>query len=168
MAQQVQPSLGACPICDQRLLVTEYACRSCGTAIRGRFDRCDLCALPGDLLHFVRLFLRVEGNLREVERRLGLSYPTVKARLAAVNAALDAAGAEPAGPEPVGGDPAGPDPVGSGQASASAEPHRDAERLGLLRRLRGGELSFDQVMRRLDAEGAEPEGKGAGGGNEDG
>lgn len=164
MAQHVQPSLGACPICDQRLLVTEYACRSCGTAIRGRFDRCDLCALPGDLLHFVRLFLRVEGNLREVERRLGLSYPTVKARLAAVNAALDAAGAEPAGAEPVDADPAGPDPAG-GEAAGT---HRDAERLGLLRRLRGGEMSFDQVMRRLDAEGAEPEEKAAGGGNEDG
>ncbi len=164
MAQHVQPSLGACPICDQRLLVTEYACRSCGTAIRGRFDRCDLCALPADLLHFVRLFLRVEGNLREVERRLGLSYPTVKARLAAVNAALDAAGAEPAGAEPVDADPAGPDPAG-GEAAGT---HRDAERLGLLRRLRGGELSFDQVMRRLDAEGAEPEEKDAGGGNEDG
>lgn len=158
MTPEVQPSLGACPICDQRLLVTEYACRSCGAAIRGRFDRCDLCALPADLLHFVRLFLRVEGNLREVERRLGLSYPTVKARLAAVNAALAAAGPEPVGAEPEGGDPAG----------ASAGPDRDAERLRLLRRLRGGELSFDQVMRRLDAEGAEPEGKGAGGGNEDG
>lgn len=153
MTPEVHPSLGACPICDQRLLVTEYACRSCGAAIRGRFDRCDLCALPADLLHFVRLFLQVEGNLREVERRLGLSYPTVKARLAAVNAALDAAG-----PDPVGADPAG----------ESAGPDRDAVRLRLLRRLRGGELSFDQVMRRLDAEGAEPEGKGAGGGNEDG
>lgn len=153
MTLEVHPSLGACPICDQRLLVTEYACRSCGAAIRGRFDRCDLCALPADLLHFVRLFLQVEGNLREVERRLGLSYPTVKARLAAVNAALDAAG-----PDPVGADPAG----------ESAGPDRDAERLRLLRRLRGGELSFDQVMRRLDAEDVEPEGKGAGGGNEDG
>ncbi len=149
MAPEVQPSLGACPICDQRLLVTEYACRSCGAAIRGRFDRCDLCALPSDLLHFVRLFLRVEGNLREVERRLGLSYPTVKARLAAVNAALDAADAGP--------------------AAASAEgPNRDAERLRLLRRLRGGELSLDEVMRRLHAEGMHTEGKGAGGGNGDG
>ena len=148
MAPDVQPSLGACPICDQRLLVTEYACRSCGAAIRGRFDRCDLCALPSDLLHFVRLFLHVEGNLREVERRLGLSYPTVKARLAAVNAALDAAAAAPAA------------------AAFAHAPNRDEERLLLLRRLRDGELSLDEVMRRLHAEGIE--GKGAGGGTGDG
>lgn len=149
MAPDVQPSLGACPICDQRLLVTEYACRSCGAAIRGRFDRCDLCELPSDLLHFVRLFLHVEGNLREVERRLGLSYPTVKARLAAVNAALDAAAAAPA-------------------AAFAHAPNRNAERLLLLRRLRDGELSLDEVMRRLHAEGMRNEGKGAGGGNGDG
>ncbi len=150
MAPDVQPSLGACPICDQRLLVTEYACRSCGAAIRGRFDRCDLCALPSDLLHFVRLFLHVEGNLREVERRLGLSYPTVKARLAAVNAALEAAAAAP-----------------SAAAFAHA-PNRNEERLLLLRRLRDGELSLDEVMRRLHAEGMHTEGKGAGGGTGDG
>ena len=165
MTPEVQPSLGACPICDQRLLVTEYVCRSCGAAIRGRFDRCDLCALPSDLLHFVRLFLRVEGNLREVDRPLGLSYPTVKARLAAVNAALDAAAAGPAAADPAAASP--------GPHRDSEGPDRDAERLRLLRRLRGGELSFDEVMRRLHAEGADTEGKragakGAGGGNGDG
>ena len=142
MASEVQPSLGACPICDQRLLVSEYACGSCGVSIRGRFDRCDLCALPSDLLHFVRLFLHVEGNLREIERRLGLSYPTVKARLAAVNAALDAPGAGPA-------------------AGSTARSNRDEERLRLLRRLRDGELSLDEVIRRLRAEGTD-----AGGGDD--
>ena len=127
----VQPSLGACPICDQRLQVAEYACGSCGVTIRGRFERCDLCALPADLLHFVRLFLHVEGNLREVERRLGMSYPTVKARLKAVNAALDAPGARP-------------------EAEAAAGDDRD--RLRMLRRLRDGELSLDDVLRRLHAD----------------
>ena len=131
MATDVQPSLGACPICDQRLQVAEYACGSCGVTIRGRFERCDLCALPADLLHFVRLFLHVEGNLREVERRLGMSYPTVKARLKAVNAALDASGAPP-------------------EAGAAAGDDRD--RLRMLRRLRDGELSLDEVLRRLQAD----------------
>ncbi len=140
MASDVQPPLGPCPICDQRLQVAEYTCASCGVTIRGRFARCDLCALPADLLHFVRLFLHVEGNLREVERRLGMSYPTVKARLKAVNAALDASGARP----------------GAGAAEGG-----DQGRLRLLRRLRDGELSLDEVIRRLHAEEAS-----AGGGND--
>lgn len=145
MASDVQPPLGPCPICDQRLQVAEYACGSCGVTIRGRFERCDLCALPDDLLHFVRLFLHVEGNLREVERRLGMSYPTVKARLKAVNAALDAPGERP----------------GAGAADASAAEGGDQGRLRLLRRLRDGELSLGEVIRRLHAEDA-----GAGGGND--
>ena len=145
MASDVQPPLGPCPICDQRLQVAEYACGSCGVTIRGRFERCDLCALPDDLLHFVRLFLHVEGNLREVERRLGMSYPTVKARLKAVNAALDAPGERP----------------GAGAADASAVDGGDQGRLRLLRRLRDGELPLDEVIRRLHAEDA-----GAGGGND--
>ena len=145
MASDVQPPLGPCPICDQRLQVAEYACRSCGVTIRGRFERCDLCALPDDLLHFVRLFLHVEGNLREVERRLGMSYPTVKARLKAVNAALDASGERP----------------GAGAADAGAAEGGDQGRLRLLRRLRDGELSLDEVIRRLHAEDA-----GAGGEND--
>ena len=139
MASDIQPSLGACPICDQRLLVTEYACNSCGVTVRGRFDRCDLCALPADLLHFVRLFVHVEGNLREVERRLGLSYPTIKARLAAVNAALGHAAAEPA-------------------AEFAAGASRDEERLRLLQRLRDGELPLDEVIQRLQTEGLHAEG----------
>ena len=144
MASDVQPPLGPCPICDQRLQVAEYACGSCGVTIRGRFERCDLCALPDDLLHFVRLFLHVEGNLREVERRLGMSYPTVKARLRAVNAALDGPGERPG------------EPQGAGAAEGG-----DQGRLRLLRRLRDGELSLGEVIRRLHAEDA-----GAGGGND--
>jgi len=36
----------------------------------------------------VEVFLRSRGNLREVERELGISYPTVRGRLEAVLAAL--------------------------------------------------------------------------------
>ena len=86
MDSAIHSSQGQCPLCSERLLVSEYEyeCGSCGGTIRGHFERCDLCALPPDLLHFVRLFLHVGGNLRKVERRLGLSDPTVEARLAAV------------------------------------------------------------------------------------
>ena len=80
--------LGACPLCADELLVREYRCRGCGVILRGAFRRCEVCALPAELLHFVNVFLEAEGNFRGVERRLGISYPTVKARLASVNARL--------------------------------------------------------------------------------
>ena len=72
-----------CPVCDLPLSISELRCRGCGTTLRGEFtlSRCSFCNLPPDQLKFLELFLRCRGNLRELERTLGLSYPTVRARL---------------------------------------------------------------------------------------
>ena len=83
-----QNALGACPVCGAPMRVAEYSCTGCGITVRGEFDQCELCGLPADLLHFVRVFLRCEGSLKQVERELGISYPTVKSRLARVNQIL--------------------------------------------------------------------------------
>ena len=85
MAQQ---ALGACPVCSAPMRIAEYTCTGCGITVRGQFEQGDLSSLPADLLHFVRVFLRCEGNLKQVERELGISYPTVKSRLARVNQIL--------------------------------------------------------------------------------
>jgi len=61
--------------------VRELGCPECGITVRGRFDRCEFCALPEEQLRFLRLFVSRRGNLREVEREMGVSYPTVRARL---------------------------------------------------------------------------------------
>ena len=44
--------------------------------------------LPDDLQQFVMTFLRCRGSIREAERELGISYPTVCKRLDLVNALL--------------------------------------------------------------------------------
>ena len=82
--------LTQCPVCDSRLAITEMQCEECGTTLRGDFvaASCTFCSLPEDQLKFLELFLRCRGNLRDVERSLGLSYPTVRARLDEVLTAL--------------------------------------------------------------------------------
>jgi hypothetical protein len=70
-----------CPSCGGRLEVQELACPECEIAVKGRFRRCEFCALPEGQLAFLRLFVSRRGNLREVERELGVSYPTARARL---------------------------------------------------------------------------------------
>ena len=70
-----------CPSCGGTLQVRELWCQRCDVSVRGTFDRCEFCALPRDQLDFLRLFVSRRGNLREVERELGVSYPTVRARL---------------------------------------------------------------------------------------
>ena len=148
----VRDELAACPVCADELLVQEYRCRGCGVVLRGTFRRCELCALPEDLLHFVGVFLEVEGNFRSVERRLGISYPTVKARLASVNARL----AEARLRAEAGFGPAEPDDMDDRGASGAAErgqPGRGArarsDRLALLRDLRAGRISVDEALRGL-------------------
>jgi hypothetical protein len=56
-------------------------CPECGTGITGDFPLDELFKLNADQLNFVKLFLRKRGNLSEVQKELGLSYPTVRNRL---------------------------------------------------------------------------------------
>jgi hypothetical protein len=77
-----------CPSCGGALEVRELACPRCDIAVRGHFPRCGFCDLPEEQLNFLRLFVSRRGNLREVEREMGLSYPTVRARLDDVLRAL--------------------------------------------------------------------------------
>lgn len=69
-----------CPSCGKKLEVRELGCPSCGVQVRGIFERCEFCSLSDEHLAFLRLFVSRRGNLRDVERELGLSYPTVRSR----------------------------------------------------------------------------------------
>ncbi len=70
------------------MTVSELTCDSCGTAVRGRFPVPDLCRLPEDLYQFLVVFIKNRGVIRDVEKELGISYPTVRSRLNDVLAAL--------------------------------------------------------------------------------
>jgi len=79
---------GRCPVCGEPLRAVRLYCPACATALEGRFRLCRFCLLSQEQRDFVEIFLRARGNLREVERELGISYPTVRARLEAVLTAL--------------------------------------------------------------------------------
>lgn len=82
-----------CPVCHKPLHVTKLHCPACGTSIEGDFQAERLLSLTPEQRNFVFSFLRNRGNIREMEKELGISYPTVRARLDQVIAAL---GIEPA------------------------------------------------------------------------
>lgn len=79
---------GTCPVCGERLRVVRLSCPRCGTEIAGDFEGCRFCGLEEKHLRFVETFLRCRGSIKEVERTLGLSYPTVKNMLDAALSAL--------------------------------------------------------------------------------
>ncbi len=70
-----------CPVCGEPLAVTRLHCRKCDTAIEGRFEVGRLGRLTPEQVGFVETFVRCEGKLNRMEREVGLSYPTLRARL---------------------------------------------------------------------------------------
>jgi len=79
---------GRCPVCSEELMISKLSCRHCDTRIEGEFQPCKFCRLPGEQLEFIEVFIRCRGNIRDVEKELGISYPTVRSRLDSVIQAL--------------------------------------------------------------------------------
>ncbi len=118
-------AIGKCPICETRLRVTELTCPSCSTRIVSDLKTCPFCNLPSDALAFLWAFLKARGNIKEVEKDLGISYPTVRKRLdeLLISLGLDAGGESPA-----------------------------VHRLEVFERLRKGEISVDEAVAELGVE----------------
>jgi hypothetical protein len=80
--------ISTCPVCSGELAVTRLRCGSCGTTLEGEFSVGRFARLSRDQTALLESFLRSRGNLRDIERELGISYPTVRARVEALVRAL--------------------------------------------------------------------------------
>jgi hypothetical protein len=91
--------ISTCPVCEGELLISRLHCRSCGTSLEGEFGVGRFGRLSREQLALLESFLRSRGNLKEMERELGISYPTVRGRVDALVRALGLA--EGDAPEPM-------------------------------------------------------------------
>lgn len=73
-----------CPSCDGDLVVTQLTCSNCNTIITGTYRPCPFCKLPPDDLRFLEVFVMCRGNVKEMERELGVNYWTVRNQLSDV------------------------------------------------------------------------------------
>ncbi len=124
---------GKCPVCGERLTITKLSCPKCTTSIEGDFQPCEFCRLPEEELEFVRVFIKCRGNIKDVEKELGISYPTVRGKLDAVIRAL---GFE----------------VNSKEAAVEATAEReakDAARNQILDRLSKGEITAKEATLQI-------------------
>lgn len=67
-----------CPVCGTAMQIAKLHCPHCESELSGRFSPCRFCALPEKDLRFVEVFLKCRGSIKDVERELGVSYPTVR------------------------------------------------------------------------------------------
>lgn len=77
----MHPLINQCPVCEHALHVTKLQCAQCETTIENNFSLSKFAALSKEQLHFAELFLVNRGNIKEVEKALNISYPTVRAKL---------------------------------------------------------------------------------------
>ncbi|MEO7319976.1 MAG: DUF2089 domain-containing protein [Chthoniobacteraceae bacterium] len=87
-AKPVKKLVSRCPFCDGKLEISRLGCVQCDTSIETTLPIPAIFRLPPDLQEFVMIFLRCQGKIRDVEKELGISYPTVIKRLDLVNVLL--------------------------------------------------------------------------------
>ncbi|MBA3274198.1 MAG: DUF2089 domain-containing protein [Chloroflexia bacterium] len=79
--QTLYPVPGQCPVCGEELHVTRLECGTCRTGIDGHFALDRFSRLSAENLAFLEVFVKNRGVIKDVEAELGISYPTVRARL---------------------------------------------------------------------------------------
>jgi len=144
--------LESCPTCGGALAVSELSCTVCDTVVRSRYTPCPFCRLTPEDLAFMLLFVRSRGNVKDMERELGVSYWTIRGRLNELIAAMGLGGEDEETPAPnpsLGeGDSAVPSPSGRGSGRGPAPTERQA----ILDRLQRGELTPTQAAALLSGE----------------
>ncbi len=134
--------ISTCPVCSGDLTVTRLHCASCGTSLEGEFSVGRFGRLGRDQMALLESFLRSRGNLREMERELGISYPTVRAR---VDGLVRSLGFADGGPMPAEGDDGrADDPTGSASEAAAA-------RQAILERLARREIGAEDAAAAIRA-----------------
>ena len=73
--------LTKCPVCTHQLKAVKLTCQNCGTNIENTFDFPKIMHLTREQLDFVEVFIKCRGNIKDVEKELNISYPTVRAKL---------------------------------------------------------------------------------------
>ncbi|MGA9725819.1 MAG: DUF2089 domain-containing protein [Candidatus Binatus sp.] len=129
----MRPIILKCPSCDGNLTVARLQCPDCAISIDGEFAPPALLKLTGAQIDFVEVFIKNRGVIRDVERELGVSYPTVRARLDEVIAALGYSA--------------------QSASVASASDDGGSRRRAVLADLKDGKLTPDQALAALNESG---------------
>lgn len=114
-----------CPACHGELRLKALGCDQCGCEVKGAIKLSPLARLDSEMTHFLMVFIHAGGKIGDVEKALGISYPTVKAKLGKLQSLLSL------------------DEM-SGQESSTEE-----KVISLLASLESGEMDYQTVMNKI-------------------
>lgn len=129
--------LEQCPTCGGALFISELSCLQCETRVSGRFYATRFAHLSADSLHFLEIFVKNRGNVKEMEREIDLSYWSIRNKL---NHIIDELGF---------GEEA---PTGTPDGARHPEQHAHAAkaaRQAVLAQLKQGDISVQEAAGRL-------------------
>ena len=113
--------LTCCPYCKGDFDIKHVQCQGCKVEIKGQFKVNRFHMFDPEQLYFIEVFLKTEGNIKLVEKELGISYPTVKNRLQKIIQVL----------------------------GYDKEPLRTDDRLDILNKLSSGEMEVSEALELL-------------------
>ena len=70
-----------CPACQNEVIVTRIRCMQCECEVIGEFQPTIFNRLTPENLTFVETFVRLRGNIKEMERELRVPYSTIRNHL---------------------------------------------------------------------------------------
>ena len=109
-----------CPQCKLPMKPVSIGCQSCDVQVSAQFEAHPLLSLTSEELHFLMIFIHCEGKIGDMEKALGISYPTVKAKIHKLKSKL----------------------------SEDLQDNK-ADTLKLLDKLEKGEINFDVVLEKI-------------------
>jgi hypothetical protein len=116
-----------CPSCQSLLTPKVLACDHCNISMEGPFRLNEFATLSPEDLHFLRIFIRCEGRIRDMEPALGLSYPTIRTRLTNLKNKLSS----------------------ENDAQSAETPPMPETPQEILALLESGKITFDEAMARI-------------------
>lgn len=118
--------ISRCPVCGGELRVVKLDCETCDTIIENKFALSKFDYLSQEELYFAETFIKCRGNIKEVEKELKISYPTVRAKLDNVIKKL-----------------------GYEEFSAKGQEEEMHRREAVLKALERGEINAEEAIKRL-------------------
>ena len=104
----------------EAIIIERVRLKSNGIAVEGSFELPPLAQLTLEDQIFVTAFIRCQGSIKEMEEFFGVSYPTIKSRLARISEKIEFVDINP-----------------------------PASNNDILNQLQKGEISFDEALKRL-------------------
>lgn len=71
----------SCPACRGDVAVTRISCTECDCEVTGHFQPTIFNRLSPESLAFVETFVRLRGNIKDMERELNIPYSAIRNRL---------------------------------------------------------------------------------------